>query len=68
MGVMKRISTERQWNEALTGHRHNPELAAMYKLWQGCLARHAEMRLALPHRPLSGKSGTLGRSEGDGRN
>ncbi len=37
MSVMKRISTERITNPELTGRRDNPELAAMYAIWQASL-------------------------------
>ena len=32
MGVMKRISTYKQWNETFTGRRSDSEIAAMKKI------------------------------------
>lgn len=51
MGVMKRIADELQFNPELTGRRDNPELAAMYAIWQAsrqraCLALRGVEQLA----------------------
>ncbi len=44
---MKRISTERITNPELTGRRDNPELAAMYAIWQASIHHQRENTMAI---------------------